>query len=234
MFGFDHGSNFLGRWGWLGFYFKNVKHCLDFSLVFSAPLPVWRNLFSASGIFCSRRYLPGCTGIFWLVKGTSQAALGSSDQQKVPASLSLFLNSEKIPALLYVRKGPKYRPFGDFQPDPSACQPWAQISNHRRACTQALLLYVLTLLWVGYWYTQSLVAKGYVPQERMGVWKEGLEGPSLLVLVTLLRQMDFNYTKRCKPFYNSKSSNSGRVDYLLDSHRLWTPHPLPLQIFWRL
>jgi hypothetical protein len=37
------------------------------------------------------------------VEGTSQAVLyvlGSSDQQKVPTSLSLFLKSEKIPALL--------------------------------------------------------------------------------------------------------------------------------------
>jgi hypothetical protein len=32
------------------------------------------------------------------VEGTSQAVLGSLDQQKVPASLSLFLKSEKIPA----------------------------------------------------------------------------------------------------------------------------------------
>jgi hypothetical protein len=35
------------------------------------------------------------------VEGTSQAVLGSSDQWKVPANLSLFLKSEKIPALLY-------------------------------------------------------------------------------------------------------------------------------------
>jgi hypothetical protein len=38
------------------------------------------------------------------VEDTSQAVLGSSDQRKVPASLSLFLKSEKIPALLYKRK----------------------------------------------------------------------------------------------------------------------------------
>jgi hypothetical protein len=30
------------------------------------------------------------------VEGTSQAVLGSSNQQKVPASLSLFLKTEKI------------------------------------------------------------------------------------------------------------------------------------------
>jgi hypothetical protein len=50
------------------------------------------------------------SGIFW-VEGTSQAVLGSSDQRKVPSNLSLFLKSEKIPALLYVRKRPEYRPF---------------------------------------------------------------------------------------------------------------------------
>jgi hypothetical protein len=53
-----------------------VKHCLDFSFVFSAPLPAWRNLFSASWIFCGGRY-----------------------------------------------------------------QPQAHVKNHRRACTQVLLLY---------------------------------------------------------------------------------------------
>ncbi len=34
---------------------------------------------------------------FFALEGTSQAVLGSSDQLKVPASLSLFLKSEKIP-----------------------------------------------------------------------------------------------------------------------------------------
>jgi hypothetical protein len=53
------------------------------------------------------------------VEGTSQAILGSFDQRKVPASLSLFLKSEKIPAT-----GPQ-----------------EEISNHERACTQALRLY---------------------------------------------------------------------------------------------
>jgi hypothetical protein len=38
------------------------------------------------------------------VEGTSQAVLGSSDQRKIPASLSLFLKSEKIRALLYLGK----------------------------------------------------------------------------------------------------------------------------------
>jgi hypothetical protein len=49
----------------------------------------------------------------YLPEETWQAVLESSDQRKVPDSLSLFLKSEKIPALLYV-EGPEYRPFGDF------------------------------------------------------------------------------------------------------------------------
>ncbi len=49
-----------------------VNHCLDFSFVFSAPLPAQRNLFSACGILCGGRYPPGCTGIFWLAESNSQ------------------------------------------------------------------------------------------------------------------------------------------------------------------
>jgi hypothetical protein len=48
------------------------------------------------------------------VEGTSQAVLGSSDQRKVPAGLSLFLKSEKIQAVPYGGKGPEYRPVHDF------------------------------------------------------------------------------------------------------------------------
>jgi len=73
-----------------------VNHCLEFSFVFSAPLPARGNLFSASGIFYGGRYQP--------------LLLGSSDQRKVTASMSLFLKSEKIPALLYIGKGPEYQP----------------------------------------------------------------------------------------------------------------------------
>ncbi len=78
-----------------------------------------------------------------VVEGTSHVGLGSSDQRKVPASLSPFLKSEKIPALLYIGKGPEYKPFCDFWLVPSACRPCAQISNHGRASTQALLLYIM-------------------------------------------------------------------------------------------
>jgi hypothetical protein len=42
------------------------------------------------------------------MEGTSQAVLGSSEERKVPVSLSPFMKSEKIPALLYVGKGPEY------------------------------------------------------------------------------------------------------------------------------
>jgi len=49
-----------------------------------------------------------------VVEATSQAVLGSFDERKVPASLSLFLKSEKFPALLHKGKGPEYRPFSNF------------------------------------------------------------------------------------------------------------------------
>ncbi len=80
------------------------------------------------------------------MEGTSQAVVGSSDQQKVPASLSLFLKSERIPVLLEEGKGPEYRLFRDFRPVPLAYQPRAQISNHGRARTQALLLYIIVIV----------------------------------------------------------------------------------------
>ncbi len=94
-----------------GHYPTYAEHCLDFSFVFSSPLLAWRNLFSASGIFCG--------------EGTSQAVLGSSDQRKVPAIPSLFPKSEKIRALLYLGKGPEYRLFHDLRPVPSAYCPRA-------------------------------------------------------------------------------------------------------------
>ncbi len=53
-----------------------------------------------------------------VVEGTSQAILGSSDQRKLPASLSLFLKSEKIPSPLYLGRGPEYRPFRDLRSVP--------------------------------------------------------------------------------------------------------------------
>jgi len=63
-------------------------------------------VFSATGILCGGRYQQAELGSSDLL--TSE--LGSSDQWKVPASLSLFLKSEKFPALLYGGKGPVLRP----------------------------------------------------------------------------------------------------------------------------
>jgi hypothetical protein len=59
-----------------------VKHCLDFSYVFSAPLPAWRNLSSASG-----RYQPSCTRIFWPAEGTSQPVTISKNWKNLSSAL---------------------------------------------------------------------------------------------------------------------------------------------------
>jgi len=69
---------------------------LDFSFVFSVPYLREETRFQQAGSSS--------------VEGTSQAVLGSSNQWKVPASLSLFLKSGKIPAPLYVGKGPEQGP----------------------------------------------------------------------------------------------------------------------------
>jgi hypothetical protein len=69
------------------------------------------------------------------VEGTSQAVLRSPDPWKVPASLSLFLKSEKIPALLYVGKGPEHWSLRAFRPIPSAYWPW-----HRSKITEGPVL----------------------------------------------------------------------------------------------
>ncbi len=65
------------------------------------------------------------------MEGIGQAILGSSDQWEVPASLSLFLKSEKIPALLYLGKGPEYRPFSivDLLPQPTGLGHRSQITE---------------------------------------------------------------------------------------------------------
>jgi hypothetical protein len=56
-------------------------------------------------------------------------------QWKVPAGLSLFLKSEKIPALLYAGKRPKYTPFMIFDlfPRPTGLEYRSQITG--RACS---------------------------------------------------------------------------------------------------
>jgi len=70
----------------------HINHCLDFSFV------------SLRSLTCLEKTCFQQTGSS-TVESTSQAALGSSDQWKVPASLSLFLQLEKIPALFDVGKG---------------------------------------------------------------------------------------------------------------------------------
>ncbi len=106
---------------------SHIKHCLDFSFVFSAPLPAWRNLFSASVFFCCGSFQPGCTGIFWPAEGTSQP-LTISKKWKNPSST---LSRKRI----WVQALPRF----------STCSRayWrrAQISNPGRACTQDLLLH---------------------------------------------------------------------------------------------
>jgi len=82
-------------------FLKTVKHCLDFSFVFSAPSTSLKK-----PVFSKRDLLQ------WTVPANLYWDLLTS--------LSLFLKSEKIPALLYVGKGPQYRPFHDFRPVPSA------------------------------------------------------------------------------------------------------------------
>jgi hypothetical protein len=69
------------------------------------------------------------------VEGTSQAVLGSSDQRNVPASLSLFLKSEKIPALLYEGKGPKTGPLVIFD-----LFPRPTVLGHRSQITEGPVL----------------------------------------------------------------------------------------------
>jgi hypothetical protein len=80
---------------------------------------------------------------------------------KVLASLSLFLKSEKFPALLYVGKGPKYNPFRAFRPVR------AQISNHGRACSQALLLYENSPILK----PVSTLTKRIILQEQEKLWR---------------------------------------------------------------
>jgi hypothetical protein len=44
--------------------YKYVKHCLDFSFVFSAPLPAEETCFQQAGSFAVEGTSPCCTGIF--------------------------------------------------------------------------------------------------------------------------------------------------------------------------
>ncbi len=94
-----------------------VKHCPGFFLrIFSSLACLKKPVFTKRDLLA--------------VEGTSETVLGSSDQRKVPARrlLSPFLKSEKIPALLYVGKGPEYMPFHDLFSRPAGLGHNSQIS----------------------------------------------------------------------------------------------------------
>jgi len=91
--------------------FPRRKAHLDFSIVF--PYLPEETCFQQAGSSA--------------VEGTSQAVLGSSHHQKVPASLPLFLKVKKIPALLYVGKGPSMN--FDVFPQPTGLGHRSQITK---------------------------------------------------------------------------------------------------------
>jgi len=62
-------------------FFISIEHCLDFSIVFSAPL-LAETCFQQAGSSA--------------VEGSSQAVLESSEQRKVLASLTLYQKLSKI------------------------------------------------------------------------------------------------------------------------------------------
>ncbi len=83
-----------------------------------------------------------------------------SDQRKVPASLSLFLKSEKIPALLYGGKGPSIGPSVIFDPFP-----WPTGLGHRSQITKGPILKPFS-------YTKNL----------FGIVKSGCEGVVMSII----------------------------------------------------
>jgi hypothetical protein len=99
-------------WNWYTILFNSDEHKFDYNARND------RYTYSTAWVFhfhSQVHYLPVETCFHQprssAVEGTSQAGLGSSDQRKVPASLSLFLKGEKIPELLYVGKRPTLRLF---------------------------------------------------------------------------------------------------------------------------
>jgi hypothetical protein len=87
-----------------------IDHPLEFSFVLSGHLP---------------DFIKGGSSA---VEATSSlAGLRSSDQPKVPASLSLFLKNEKISALLSLGKRREYRPFHIYA--------WEQDEDHDSSFT---------------------------------------------------------------------------------------------------
>jgi len=102
-----------------------VKHCLDFFLCIFSSLT------------CLKKPVFIKLDLLWWKLPARLAVLGSSDQRKVPASLSLFLKSEKNPSSALRRKRIwVYRPFCDFRPVPSAYRP----RIYRSQITEGLVL----------------------------------------------------------------------------------------------
>ncbi len=89
------------------FFFRRMYST---ALDFSAPLRVWRNLFSANGGGLLRWNVP--------------ARLVLGRYPGTQPCLSLFLKSEKIPAP--PGKGPEYRPFREFRPEYGPRRTWVQ------------------------------------------------------------------------------------------------------------
>ncbi len=98
--------------------FKIAKFEYAYTRSNSNSFPKSKNTVWIFPLYFQLPYLPeetcfqqlGSSAVERTSQASTQAVLGSSNQLKVPTSLSLFLKSEKIPALLSVGKGPEYRP----------------------------------------------------------------------------------------------------------------------------
>ncbi len=124
-------------------HFIPVKALPGFFLcIFSAHLPASRNLFSASGFLGGGSYQPPC---------------------------HYFYKVKKSQLCFYIGKGPEYTgPCVLFWPVPLAYSPQGQISNHGRACTRALLLYINNNTF--HYFTDN---KGLEVEKRFGGgWKK--------------------------------------------------------------
>jgi hypothetical protein len=112
------------------------KHCLDFSLYFQLSYLHEETCFQQAGSSA--------------VEGITQAILDSSDQWKVPASLSLFLKSEKIPDLLYLEKAPEYTgpsSIVDLLPQPTGLRQRSQIIEGRVLRPFSILNNLQLIVW---------------------------------------------------------------------------------------
>jgi hypothetical protein len=101
--GWWHGQNGQGQVARCGGVASRPWKEVDFH--FHKALPVFFFLFIFSSLTCLKKLVFSNPDLL---------------RWKVTASLSLFLKSEKIPALLYIGKGSEYRPFREFRPVPLA------------------------------------------------------------------------------------------------------------------